>query len=168
MKGDRNLGIIRAMTAEDWPYIEVIYNESIENGYSTFRTECPKYEEWDSYMKKDSRLVYEIDGEVVAFSITAKFSVIPAYSGVLESSIYVARKCQGQGIGYTLLMAQAEQTEKLGYWSLYAKVLEVNKASIALHKKCGFRQIGYRERIAKDRFGNWQNLVELERRNSIE
>lgn len=38
-----------------------------------------------------------------------------------------------------------------------------------MHKKCGFREIGYRERIAKDRFGNWQNttLMELRLENKI-
>ena len=29
---------------------------------------------------------------------------------------------------------------------------------------CGFRVIGYRDRIAKDRFGRWQNTTIMERR----
>lgn len=41
------------------------------------------------------------------------------------------------------------------------------EASIALHKKCGFREIGYREKIAKDKFGVWQNTTLMERRNNI-
>jgi len=31
-------------------------------------------------------------------------------------------------------------------------VIEENNASIALHEKCGFRKIGFREKIARDRF----------------
>lgn len=61
-----------------------------------------------------------------------------------------------------------EETEKAGYWSLYSAIFSINKASIALHKKCGFREIGYREKIAKDRFGVWQNTTLMERRNHIE
>ena len=41
----------------------------------------------------------------------------------------------------------------------------VNEASIRLHKKLGFRETGYREKIAKDRFGKWQDTVLLERRS---
>jgi len=33
-----------------------------------------------------------------------------------------------------------------------------------LHSKCGFRTIGYRERLAKDRFGNWTDTVMMEYR----
>ena len=39
-------------------------------------------------------------------------------------------------------------------------------ASEGLHKKCGFREIGYREKIAKDRFGEWQNTTLMEYRAS--
>jgi phosphinothricin acetyltransferase len=49
-----------------------------------------------------------------------------------------------------------------GIWSLYAAIFSVNSASIEFHKKCGFREIGYRERIAKDRFGKWQNTTLME------
>ena len=33
-------------------------------------------------------------------------------------------------------------------------------------KKCGFRRIGYRENIARDRFGVWRDTVLFERRNT--
>lgn len=46
-------------------------------------------------------------------------------------------------------------------------IFSINEASIALHKKTGFREIGYREKIAKDRFGTWQNTTLMERRNCI-
>ena len=45
--------------------------------------------------------------------------------------------------------------------------MEINKASQALHKKMGFRMIGYCERIAQDHDGVWQNTVIMERRSTI-
>ena len=50
---------------------------------------------------------------------------------------------------------------------IFAVVFANNPASINMLKKCGFREIGYREKIAKDKFGVWQDTVLLERRNSI-
>ena len=67
--------------------------------------------------------------------------------------------------GTALLTHLCEETEKFGYWTLYSAIFSVNTASIELHKKCGFRVVGYRENIAKDRFGNWQSTTIMERRN---
>ena len=52
-----------------------------------------------------------------------------------------------RGIGTALLQKLCEETEKHGYWTLYAAIFSVNIASIELHKKNGFRIIGYRENI---------------------
>ena len=79
-------------------------------------------------------------------------------------SIYIDNKYQGSGIGTKLLKKLCNESEKRGYWCLYVAIFSINRPSIELHKKCGFREIGYRERIAKDRFGKWQNTVLMERR----
>ena len=74
---------------------------------------------------------------------------------------------QRKGIGSEVLTKRCEWTEKDWYGALYSAVFSINIASIELHKKCGFRIIGYRENIAKDRFGNWQSTTIMERRNGI-
>ena len=55
-----------------------------------------------------------------------------------------------------------------GFWMLYAAIFSNNEASIRLHKACGFRVIGTRERIARDRFGQWQSTTVMEWRNDID
>ena len=79
-------------------------------------------------------------------------------------SVYIDNDYQGKGIGTKLVVQLLQEAKKLGYWSIYSAVISLNTASIALHKKCGFREIGYREKIAKDRFGNWQNTTLFELR----
>jgi phosphinothricin acetyltransferase len=59
------------------------------------------------------------------------------------------------------------ETEKRGYWMLYSAIFSINIASVELHKKCGFRVIGIREDIAKDKFGEWQSTTIMEWRNKI-
>lgn len=159
--------MIREMKREDWPYVEEIYKQGMEHGISTFNTECPSYEEWDAGHIRECRFVSEEDGRVVGWTTISPVSGRCAYRGVVEVSIYIADEYQGKGIGTKLLQRLCEESEKAGYWSLYSAIFSINEASIALHKKCGFREIGYRERIAKDKFGNWQNTTLMERRSSL-
>ena len=34
------------------------------------------------------------------------------------------------------------------------------------HESCGFRMVGYRERLGRDRFGVWRNTVLMEKRSA--
>jgi hypothetical protein len=49
-------------------------------------------------------------------------------------------------------------------WTLQAAILPENTASLAIHKKCGFREVGRRERLGK-LHGKWRDVVLLERRS---
>lgn len=160
--------MIREMTPNDWERVTDIYEQGLVRGTSTFNTKCPTYEEWDAGHIKDCRYVYISDEKVVGWIAISPSSGRCVYKGCVEVSIYIDEAYQGKGIGTALLEKLCEDTEKAGYWSLYSTIFSINKVSIALHKKCGFREIGYREKIAKDRFGVWQNTTLMERRNNIE
>jgi L-amino acid N-acyltransferase YncA len=51
-----------------------------------------------------------------------------------------------------------------GFWTLQAQIIADNRASRALHKKHGFREVGYRERYGHIG-GRWHDVVLLERRS---
>ena len=51
-----------------------------------------------------------------------------------------------------------------GIWCLYSSIYVKNENSILIHSKCGFRTIGYRKRLAKEKFGNWTDTVMMEYR----
>lgn len=159
--------MIREMRKTDWDSMMRIYRQSLESGTVTFTTDCPSYEEWDAGHIRECRFVYELDGQVVGYTMIAPTSKREPYKGVVELSIFVDEHHLRKGIGTALLKHLCEETEKCGYWTLYAAIFSVNTASIELHKKCGFRMVGYRENIAKDRFGNWQSTTIMERRNGI-
>lgn len=55
--------------------------------------------------------------------------------------------------------------EENGIWSFYSAIIRQNTASIKLHKKCGFREIGIREKIAKLSNGKWSDTVLMEYRS---
>ncbi|WP_242833002.1 GNAT family N-acetyltransferase [Butyrivibrio sp. LC3010] len=124
------------------------------------------FTEWNEGHVKNCRFVFEEEGKVVGWIALSPSSSRCAYKGCVEMSVYVDRNYRGHGIGTALVNTIIKEAEKDGYWSIYSAIFSINKASIALHKKCGFREIGYRERIAKDRFGKWQNTTLMEYRAS--
>ena len=73
---------------------------------------------------------------------------------------------QKQGIGAALINALIESSEAELYWTVSAEILADNHASRALHKKCGFREVGYRERIGQ-LDGVWHDTILLERRSQL-
>ena len=158
--------MIREMRDEDWETVAEIYKQGLEEGTSTFNTECPGFTEWNEGHVKNCRFVFEEEGKVVGWIALSPSSSRCAYKGCVEMSVYVDRNYRGHGIGTALVNTIIREAEKDGYWSIYSAIFSINKASIALHKKCGFREIGYRERIAKDRFGKWQNTTLMEYRAS--
>jgi len=49
---------------------------------------------------------------------------------------------------------------------LQAAIFPENEASLSLHRRCGFREVGRRERIGKLN-GAWRDTVLLERRSKL-
>jgi phosphinothricin acetyltransferase len=87
-----------------------------------------------------------------------------AYAGVAETSIYVASDRRGTGVGRQLLEALVSASEESQLWTLQAVMFPENTASVALHRACGFREVGRRERISKLN-GVWRDTIVLERRS---
>ena len=156
--------MIRRMRAEDWPRVAAIYEQGIETGYSTFNTTCPTYEQWNGDHLEDCRFVWEEDGIVAGWIAMSPVSSRCCYAGCAELSVYIDKAYRGRGIGTELIKALLRDAQDNGYWSIRAEITSINEGSIALHKKCGFRYVGYRERIARDRFGVWQNTTIMEYR----
>jgi L-amino acid N-acyltransferase YncA len=157
---------LRPLEPEDWRVVADIYWDGIRDGLATFETEVPAWEEWDGVHLHHHRLVAEIRGEVVAFAALAPVSSRRCYVGVAENSVYVARDARGLGIGRALLEALIEGAEEAGIWTIQTSIFPENRASLALHERCGFRVVGRRERIAK-RDGVWRDTVFLERRGEV-
>ncbi len=140
---------IRAMTESDWSSVAEVYREGIETGHATFETSVPTWERWDEAHVDSCRFVAELDGDVVGWAGLSVVSDRCVYGGVGEVSVYVGSSGRGKGVGTLLLSSLVEASEKAGFWSLQAGMFPENGGSIALHAKCGFRQVGRRERIGK-------------------
>jgi L-amino acid N-acyltransferase YncA len=146
---------------EDWARVAEIYWDGMRAGLATFETEVPTWADW--HAAHSVALVADVDGEVVGFAALSPASSRRCYAGVAENSVYVARESQGQGVGRALLHALLKAARRAGIWTVQTSIFPENRASLALHERCGFRVVGTRERIAK-RDGIWRDTVFLEKR----
>jgi L-amino acid N-acyltransferase YncA len=152
------------MQSEDWNQVHAIYLEGIATGKATFETEAPDWIAWDSAHHPFCRLVAWDGGYVVGWAGLSPVSSRSAYRGVAEVSVYVAATARGKGVGLALLQQLIDESEGNGVWTLQASILAENLASLTIHKKCGFREVGRREKIGKLN-ALWQDVILMERRS---
>lgn len=158
---------IRPLTVADGPEVLRIYEEGMATGHATFETRTPTWQEWDQVHLQEPRLVAETqEGTLVGWAALSPASPRQAYTGVAEISIYVAESFRGQQVGMALLHRLIAASETAGIWMLTAIIFAENEASIALHRRCGFRLVGRRERIAQ-RNGEWKDTLVYERRSAM-
>ncbi len=158
--------VVERMKGEDWPMVQSTYQEGIATGNATFETDAPDWEKWDKTHLHDCRLVARAEGKVIGWTALRPFSPRPVYSGVAEVSLYVAPSARGLGVGKALLRSLIEESERAGIWTLQGMILRENLTSLALCRKCGFREVGYRERISQMN-GIWRDVILMERRSNI-
>lgn len=156
--------LIRTVQPTDWPAMATIYQQGIDTGNATLETVAPAPEKMASSYMEAPQLVAELGGGVVGYALLTAVSGRCVYAGVAEVSLYIADRHRGQGVGQQLLNQLILASEEQGIWTLQAGILRENAASIALHKRCGFREVGYREKIGQ-RHGEWRDVWLLERRS---
>ena len=155
--------MIDQMTANDWEQVREIYLEGIRSGNSTFETDAPSWEKWNEGHLPFARLVMRDEETVIGWAALSPVSKRDVYRGVAEVTVYVTDSARGKGIGRALLEALIAESEKNGIWTLQASIFPENTASVELHLRCGFREVGRRERIAMLR-GVWRDTILFERR----
>ena len=155
----------RSMLSSDWVKVAEIYKQGIETGRATFQQEVPSWEIWDDGHLKTCRIVAALGDEVCGWIALSPVSGRCFYAGVAEVSVYVGNEFRGKNIGQQLLLHVIEASEKENIWTLQAGIFPENSASLATHKKVGFREVGYRERIGKMN-GIWRNTILIERRSA--
>ena len=151
------------MTPRDWPEVAAVFEEGIATRLASFDLAAPAWEEFDAHRDPEHRHVAVCDGAVVGWATLSPTSSRACYAGVLESSVYVAARARGQGVGRALMTTLLEQADRAGIWTIEATMLPENVASVALHEQLGFRLVGRRERIAQ-LDGVWRDTLLLERR----
>ena len=154
------------MTREHWQAVRRIYADGLTSGNASFELKPPGWDEFQQSHLADHQLVAIDDSKVVGWAALSPVSERCAYAGVAESSVYVAARSRGRGVGSQILSQLVWRAEMAGIWTVQAGIFPENAASIALHHRCGFRTVGVRERLGQ-RNGVWRDVLLLERRSGL-
>jgi len=157
--------MIEKMTASHWEGVRAVYLEGLATGDASFETDAPGWELFDASHLPCCRLVALEGSQVAGWAALSPVSRRKVYEGVAEVSVYVGASFRGRGLGRALLSALVDESEAAGIWTLQAGVFPENAASVGLHKSCGFREVGRRERIGRTAEGRWRDTLLLERRS---
>jgi phosphinothricin acetyltransferase len=158
--------IIKPMKEGDWEAVRRIYQAGIDTGIATFETAAPDWERWNAGHLKGGRFAAWLESIFVGWAALSPISSRNVYSGVVELSIYIDPAHRGERIGSRLMEALIAYSEASLIWTLQSSIIAENQASLELHRKYGFREVGYRERIAQLN-GVWHDTILMERRSRI-
>jgi len=157
--------MIRNLQESDAAAVLDIYQQGLDSGEASFETRAPDWPHWNLKYHPFCRLVKLQDDMLQGWAALAPVSARDCYRGVAEVSIYVDGAHAGKGVGNELMAALVEASEQHGIWSLYSSIFPENEATRRLHLRHGFREVGIRERIARQN-GRWRNTLILERRST--
>jgi L-amino acid N-acyltransferase YncA len=154
--------VIRTAVEADLPDVATIYNHEVVNSHATFDLEPPTLAYWEQRLaggqQGDHLLVaVDTDDDVVGYAYSWSFRPRPAYATTRETSIYLDPSVRGQGIGRALYPALLDAMTASGVHTAVALVALPNPASAALHRACGFEQVG-RMREVGHKFGSWVDI----------
>jgi phosphinothricin acetyltransferase len=148
--------------------ITTIYAHHVLHGLSSFEIEPPSEDDMrrrrlDIVSRNYPYLVAECAGEVVGYAYASPYRLRPAYRHIAENSVYIHPAWAGRGIGRQLISALLAECEARGLRQIVAVIGDsANRASIALHKSLGFREVGVLHSVGF-KFDRWVDSVLMQR-----
>ena len=161
--------LVRPATDDDLPALTDIYNHYVVNTPITFDLQPFTVDERREWFVEHShggrhRLLVADDGQgqAVGYASTSRFHTKAAYDTTVESSVYCRVDAVRRGIGTALYRALFELLKDEDINRFVAGVTLPNPASLALHERCGFRQVGALTSVGR-KFDRYWDVAWLER-----
>jgi phosphinothricin acetyltransferase len=158
---------IAAMLPAHADEVLAMYQAGIDEGDATFETAAPTWEKfYEGKLPEHRHVALDRAGRMLGWTAASAVSDRCVYAGVVEHSVYVHPDARRQGVGIALLNALIGSTETAGIWTIQSGIFPENTASLALHRRAGFRVVGTRERVGRHH-GAWRDVVMIERRSPV-
>jgi phosphinothricin acetyltransferase len=139
---------VRASRPADLAALTDIYNHYVRTSGVTFDTTPFTVEARQGWFSRYAptgphRLLVAIDGDdVLGYATSSPFRAKPGYATSAEMTVYLRPDAAGRGLGRMLYVALLEALAEEDLHRAYAGVALPNDASVSLHERLGFREIG--------------------------
>ncbi|MFJ6653262.1 GNAT family N-acetyltransferase [Microbacterium sp. NPDC091313] len=160
---------IRPAEERDIPDIREIYNYYVTNSVVTFDEKPWKIAQWREKFAHLAKLGMPFlvaespSGQVLGYALLQPWKSKSAYRYTVENSIYLGQAAAGKGLGRALLEALIDAAQQAGIREIVAAISDKGaEASIALHERLGFVEVGRMGRVGY-KFGRWLGVVYLQK-----
>ena len=160
---------IRPVEDGDIPDVREIYNHYVTNSVVTFDEDTWSIAQWREKFEHLQRLGLPFlvaespTGQILGYALVQPMSSKSAYRYSVENSIYLGQAATGKGLGKALLVALIDACQEAGIRQMVAVISDKGaEASIALHEKLGFVEVGRMGRVGF-KFGRWLGTIYLQK-----
>jgi phosphinothricin acetyltransferase len=159
---------VRPAMRADLPRLTEIYNHYVINTPITFDLKPVTVEDrvrWFEEHAGTARhqlFVAEIAGTVVGWAGTGSFRDRAAYDTSVETTIYCAPETTGRGIGAAMYRVLFDALKNEDINRLLAGITLPNDASVKLHRRFGFKEVGVFSECGR-KFDRYWDVVWMER-----
>jgi phosphinothricin acetyltransferase len=159
---------VRAGEESDLPALTALYNHYVENTHVTFDLEpytVDERREWFGHYGRSGPhrlLVATAGGELLGYATSGRFRDKAAYLPSVETTVYCAPTATGRGVGTALYTALLAALAEEDVHRAFAGIALPNDASLALHRRLGFTEVGTFREVGR-KFGRWWDVCWLER-----
>ncbi len=156
--------LIRDAQENDLGAITAIYNDAVLNTTAIWNDAQVDLSNRKAWLSERLRLDYPVliaeaeDGRVIGYASFGDWRAFDGYRHTVEHSVYVHSDMRAGGVGRTLMEALILRAKMLGKHAMVAGIEAGNTASIRLHEKLGFAQVGLLPEVGC-KFGRWLDLA---------
>ena len=160
---------MRPATLDDLPALTAIYNHYVATTTITFDLEPfapearrPWFDAHAASGRHRLLIAADADDVVLGYATSSRWRPKAAYDTTVESSVYCRPDVVGRGVGTSLYSALFDALATEDVHRIVAGVSQPNPASVALHLRFGFRQVGVFSNVGR-KFGQYWDVAWFER-----
>ena len=159
---------LRRARGDDIEAILAIYNASVAVDTASWDSAPQTLAERQAWFEERAAaghavLVAVDDADtVLGWGSWGPFRAKHGYRLTMEHTLYVAEGARGTGLGRLLLQGLIDTASHAGVHVLVGALTQENTASLALHERLGFVEVGRLPQVGA-KFGRWLDLVLVQR-----
>ncbi|WP_010120071.1 GNAT family N-acetyltransferase [Corynebacterium nuruki] len=158
---------VREAEDRDLPAVTAIYNEAVVNTVAVWNDDTVDVDNRRTWLAEHRRpgtlALVAVDAEdaVLGYATYGSFRAYDGFRDTVENSIYVDGTRRAGGVGTALMTELISRARDEGKHVMVAAVESGNEASLRLHRKVGFTQVGQLPEVGT-KFGRRLGMTLLE------